>query len=123
MKTLSIIRKSLFYIFGTLSFLALICVAGEMPADVAIQELISAKMAAVSVFIFFSIITAILYNPNLLMRHIVAIICVSTVIVTAFIPARSSWTRNVRRTYYRVGTLSRLYSWALHRYDTCNRGE
>lgn len=121
MKTLFVVRKSLFYIFSILSFISFIYVAGELSEDVAIQEFISAKLIGVSMFILFSIIAATLYNPNFLLRQVAAIICVLTAIITSFIPARSSWARNIRRNYYRVGTLPRLYTWALHRYDTCTK--
>lgn len=121
MKTSFVIRKTLFYIFAILSLLAFIYVAGELSEDVAMQELMSAKLIGVSMFILFSLITAILYDPKFLLRQLAAILCVSTAIVTSFIPARSSWARNIRKNYYRVGTLSRLYSWALHRYDTCTK--
>ena len=123
MKTLFVIRKSLFYIFAILSFLSFIYVARELSEDVAIQEFISAKLIGVSMFILFSIIAATLYNPNFLLRQVAAIICVLTAIITSFIPARSSWARNIRRNYYRAGTLPRLYTWALHRYDKGTRGK
>ena len=121
MKTLFVIRKSLFYIFAILSFLSFIYVARELSEDVAIQEFISAKLIGVSMFILFSIIAATLYNPNFLLRQVAAIICVLTAIITSFIPGCSSWARNIRRNYYRVATLPRLYTWALHRDDTCTK--
>lgn len=110
------IRKVLWYIVAAVAICAFIYLASEPGEDVAIIEFVPGKVYALVVLFCCGVIGAIIDNPNIIMKHIVAIVCVLSAWAYKHLGIRNEickWAHKVERNK----GYKRLYIWVLHRYD------
>ncbi len=110
------IRKVLWYIVAAVAICAFIYLASEPGEDVAIIEFVPGKIYAIVVLFCCGVIGAIIDNPNIIMKHIVAIVCVLSAWAYKHLRIRTElckWAHKVERNK----GYKRLYIWAVHCYD------
>lgn len=110
------IRKVLWYIVAIVAICSFIYLASEPGYDIAIIEFVPGKIIAIVVMFCCGVIGAILDNPNLIMRHFVAIACVMSAWAYKHLGIRSEickWAHKVERNKGYI----RFYIWTLCRYD------
>lgn len=110
------IRKVLWYIVATVAICSFIYLASEPGEDIAIIEFVPGKIVALVVLFCCGVFCAILDNPNLIMRHFVAIACVMSAWAYKHLGIRNEmckWAHKVERNK----GYTRFYIWTVRRYD------
>lgn len=110
------IRKVIWYIVAAVAICAFIYLASEPGEDVAIIEFVPGKIYALVVLFCCGVIGAIIDNPNIIMKHIVAIVCVLSAWAYKHLGIRNEICKWAHKAERNKG-YKRLYICVLHRYD------
>lgn len=113
------IRKVLWYIVVIVAICAFIYLASEPGEDVAIIEFVPGKIYALVVLLCCGVVGAILDNPSIIIRHMVAIACVVSAWAYKHLRIRNEMTIWAHKAERKRGYV-RFYIWAVRRYDSCS---
>lgn len=110
------IRKILWYIVAIIAIFAFIYLASEPRDNVAIIEFVPGKIRALVVLFCCGVIGAIIDNPSIIMRHVVAIVCVLSAWAYKHVGIRNETCKWAYEVETNKG-FKRFYIWVVRRYD------